>query len=357
MVVRYGIIGTGMMGIEHAMNLAEIDGAEVVAASDPNEQPREWIRRVLPPGTPVHAEAGELLARDDIDVVIVASPNFTHRELLEEVMASGKHVLVEKPMCTTFEDAVFVHEAAKRYAGLFWVGLEYRYMAPISRLVSELHGGTAGRLRMIAIREHRFPFLSKVGDWNRFNRNSGGTFVEKCCHFFDLMRLLAKSEPVRVYCSGGQDVNHLDETYAGETPDIWDNGYVIIDFANGVRGMLDLCMFAEGTLEEQEVCVVGDRGKLEAFIPSSRFVLGKRRPKSVETEIVPVEEKALKAGFHHGATYYQHEALLRALAKRGPPEVSSWDGLMSVVMGMAAQVSAEEQRAVEISEFDLPTRD
>ena len=99
---------------------------------------------------------------------------------------------------------------------------------------------------MLTIREHRFPFLEKVGDWNRFNANSGGTFVEKCCHFFDLMRLILKSDPVRVMASGGQAVNHLNETYDGQVPDIWDHGYVIVDFASGARAMLELCMFAEG---------------------------------------------------------------------------------------------------------------
>ena len=356
MGVGFGIIGTGMMGIEHAMNLDVIDEARVVACADPNEEPRDWIRPVVPEGTPLYAETGELLARDDVDVVVIASPNFTHREVLEEVMASGKHILVEKPMCTTYDDAVFVHEAALGYPGLFQVGLEYRYMAPIARLAAEAKGGTAGRLHMIAIREHRFPFLPKVGDWNRFRRNSGGTFVEKCCHFFDLMRLLAESEPLRVYASAGQDVNHLDESYGGETPDIEDNGFVTVDFANGVRAMLDLCMFAEGSREEQEVSVVGDRGKLEAFIPSSRFVLGMRQPRSVETEVVHVKEAAMNAGFHHGATYYQHQALLASLKSGRPPEVDSWDGLLSVVMGLAAQVSAQERRVVEISEYDLPSR-
>ncbi len=91
-------------------------------------------------------------------------------------------------------------------------------------------------MKMVAIREHRFPFLVKVGDWNRFNRNTGGTLVEKCCHFFDLMRLVAGAEPVSVLASGAQDVNHLDERYNGEVPDILDNAYVIVDFANGVRG-------------------------------------------------------------------------------------------------------------------------
>ena len=77
---------------------------------------------------------------------------------------------------------------------------------------------------MLTIREHRFPFLRKIGDWNRFNVNSGGTFVEKCCHFFDLMRLIVNSEPKRVMASAGQDVNHLDEVYDGKKSDILDNG-------------------------------------------------------------------------------------------------------------------------------------
>ncbi len=99
---------------------------------------------------------------------------------------------------------------------------------------------------MLTIREHRFPFLHKVGDWNRFNRYTGGTLVEKCCHFFDLMRLVMGSEPVRVMASAGQAVNHRPRAYGGEVPDIWDHGYVIVDFESGARAMLELCMFAEG---------------------------------------------------------------------------------------------------------------
>ena len=60
------------------------------------------------------------------------------------------------------------------------------------------------------------------------------------------MRLILKSEPVRVTASAGQDVNHLDELYDGQTPDIWDAGFVIVDFENGARAMLELCMYAEG---------------------------------------------------------------------------------------------------------------
>ena len=75
-------------------------------------------------------------------------------------------------------------------AAITWVGMEYRYMPPVARLVAEIRGGFAENLRLLAIREHRFPFLKKVDDWNRFNRNTGGTLVEKYCHFFDLMNLI-----------------------------------------------------------------------------------------------------------------------------------------------------------------------
>lgn len=65
---------------------------------------------------------------------------------------------------------------------------------------------------MVSIREHRFPFLKKVGDWNRFASRTGGTLVEKCCHFFDLMaRILKPRKPLRVFATGAQDVNHKTE--------------------------------------------------------------------------------------------------------------------------------------------------
>lgn len=59
-------------------------------------------------------------------------------------------------------------------------------------------------------------FFYKVNNWNRFNVNTGGTLVEKCCHFFDLMRLFAGANPVRVMASGAIDVNHKDEIYDGK---------------------------------------------------------------------------------------------------------------------------------------------
>ena len=177
----------------------------------------------------------------------------THIDVLADVLTTELPVLVEKPMCTTVEDCQTVVELAERRDAIVWVGLEYRYMPPVARLLDELATGVAGPLHMVAIREHRFPFLRKVGDWNRFSTNTGGTLVEKCCHFFDLMGMIAGGTPERVMASGGQSVNHLDERYDGRPSDILDNAYVIVDYDNGVRGLLDLCMFAEATHNQEEI--------------------------------------------------------------------------------------------------------
>lgn len=98
---------------------------------------------------------------------------------------------------------------------LVQVGLEYRYMPPVAKLIDIVKEGALGQVKMVSIREHRFPFLVKVDNWNRFNCNTGGTLVEKCCHFFDLMRLFIGANPVRVMASGAMDLNHKEEVYDG----------------------------------------------------------------------------------------------------------------------------------------------
>lgn len=354
--IRYGLIGAGMMGIEHMRNVQLLEGACVVAAADPHPPSLGWARLTAGENgdtLSVYSDYREMLAAESLDAVIVSTPNSTHAEILEPVFRTDLHVLVEKPLCTTLEDARRVVQAAERHAGVVWVGMEYRYMPPVARLLTELHAGTAGRLRMIAIREHRMPFLRKVGDWNRFAINTGGTLVEKCCHFFDLMRHLSGQEPVRVYASAAQDVNHLEERYDGRTPDILDNAFVTVDFDSGTRAVLDLCMFAEGSRNQEEIAVTGDRGKLECFIPDSSLVIGTRNPREVEALTIPVEPHILAAGFHHGSTYYEHVGFLRAVRTGTPPEVSAHDGMMAVAMGIAAERSAATGQPVEMRELGL----
>jgi len=364
-LVNYGLIGCGMMGQEHLRNIALLPDAQARAIFEPDADMAQKAQELAPGATMVNSIEA-LLAVDDLDCVLIVSPNFRHLEQLE-LLAQNRPlpVLVEKPLFTNPDDTARMEAFRARYPAPVWVAMEYRFMPPIAAFLTDAKAATGG-VKMLTIREHRFPFLEKVGDWNRFNRNTGGTFVEKCCHFFDLMRLVIGAEPVRVMASGGQDVNHLEESYDGQTPDIYDNGYVIVDFDNGARAVLELCMFAEGARYQEEISAVGPSGKIEALVPGPgrfwpahlgappvpRVILSPRDPQGPIEREVPVDPTLLDAGDHNGSTFYQHQGFVDLVrGTRAAPEVGLYDGMMSAIMGMAAQRAMQEHRVVSIKEF------
>lgn len=357
--VNYGLIGCGMMGQEHIRNIALIEGARIVAVFDPVTELAQAAADLAGGATVMH-DLDSLLARSDVEALVIVSPNHLHLDQLEHI-ATYPHrpILCEKPLYTDPSQAARVAAFADSYTAPVWVAMEYRYMPPVAALLQEVNAVTGG-IKMLTIREHRFPFLPKIGDWNRFNANSGGTLVEKCCHFFDLMRLILRDEPVRVMASAGQSVNHLDETYDGKTPDIWDNGYVIVDFAGGARAMLELCMFAEGSKFQEAISAVGPDGKIECLVPGprrfwpdhlgpapiSQLVVSPRDPAGEHVVEIEVDPTLLQAGDHNGSTFYQHRKFFDVCCGRGQIEVTLQDGAKAVAMGLAAQQSAREGRVV-----------
>ena len=359
-IIKYGVIGSGVMGQEHIHNINIIENAEIVAVCDTNEISINQAKSLVKESTKFYNDLNELISKNIADAYIIATPNFTHINILEQILKTNKHLLIEKPLCTTTEDCKKFELLSTNYSKIIWTGMEYRYMPPVKQLINEVHNNTIGKIKMLSIREHRFPFLHKVDDWNRFAINTGGTLVEKCCHFFDLMRFVIQSEPIKVYASGNQDVNHLKEKYDGKTPDIIDNAFVIVDFENGVRGMLDLCMFAENSEYQEEIVAIGDIGKIETFVPSStsgknssEVRIGFRKDNITNSNEVKVDKEILAAGHHYGSTYFEHLAFINAIQKNTKPEVSLRDGLISVAIGEAAEISIKEQRVVFMEEFKL----
>ncbi|CAM6124410.1 unnamed protein product [Calypogeia fissa] len=361
--LRYGIVGVGMMGREHMLNLAALSGCRVVAVADPHPASRQAALDIAVSVNPASSSRlqvfdshSALLDSGLCDIVVVSSPNMTHCQILLDILKhpNAHHILVEKPLCTTVADCNKVlAAAAARPEVLVQVGLEYRYMPPVARLLKHVKAGSLGRVRMVSVREHRFPFLIKVQNWNRFNSNSGGTLVEKCCHFFDLMNLIIDARPVRVMASGAQDVNYKDEVYDGKVPDIIDNAYAIVEYENGARAVLDLCMFAEGGQNEQEISIVGDNGKGEAFVPDSVVRIGRRVDGREGVKTYECYDDRIKyEGLHHGSSFLEHLGFAAAVRSHGKsqPSVGLEAGLLSVAVGVAAQISIEAGRFVHLSE-------
>lgn len=366
-MTRYAVIGAGMMGGEHIRNIALLPGCTVSAVVEPDEAMREATRALCEErfGTaPAFVDDAEDLGRHDLaDAAVVAAPNHQHLPVMRQLLKTYLPVLCEKPFGLDANEAMELLARARHRRAPVWVAMEYRYMPPVARLIAAVRARERGRLGMLSIREHRFPFLRKVGDWNRFQAQTGGTLVEKCCHFFDLMRLILRSEPVRLYASGGQAVNHLIDDGTGAA-DVSDHGFVVIDFASGARASLDLCMFAEGSYWQEEIGVVGSGAKIEARVPGpARFwpggeereaelVLSPRDEKGPVKVPVPVDHSVLSAGDHHGSTFYQHRAFARMVREGGRPAVSLRDGAIAVEVGVAAEISMRTGQPVAID----PTR-
>ena len=357
--VNYGLIGCGMMGREHILNINLLPKGRVSVVYDPVTELAESAA-TLAENAHVAGSLDALLAFENLDAVVIVSPNYLHFQQLQQIAAARPMpILCEKPLYTDPADAAVLDDLFKDYTHPVWVAMEYRYMPPVAALIAQAEQATGG-IKMLTIREHRFPFLPKIGDWNRFNAKTGGTLVEKCCHFFDLMRLILDDEPVRVMASAGQSLNHIDERYDGVAPDIWDNGYVILDFAKGARAMLELCMFAEGSKYQEEISAVGPKGKIEALVPGpGRFwpkllgdppvpqmIISPRAPKGPYVSEIPVDPALLEAGDHNGSTYYQHQRFNAVVRGEGEVEVTLADGAKAIAIGLAAQESARTGQAV-----------
>lgn len=367
--IRYAIIGCGMMGCEHIRNIALLENTSVSIICDPDLRMREEARALAielgNDSVIVVADPDEVDLTATADALVIVSPNHTHHHLLKTLLPLEIPILVEKPLCTTLEDTKEIVNAMANRRAPVWVAMEYRYMPPTSRLIQEIKANRIGNLKMLSIQEHRYPFLEKIGDWNRFSVNTGGTLVEKCCHYFDLMCLITEARPVRIFASGGCDVNHLDESYNGQTPDIIDNALAIVDFDNGMRCSMDLCMFAEGSDPQEIITAVGDNGKLVVNLPGpDRFwpdasqrhadiAYMPRQPILPTVEKITVDEKLLDAGDHHGGTFYQHMKFAEALRTGAAVEVSVSDGAIAVAIGLAAEESIRTGESVKIDISDL----
>lgn len=367
-IIRYGIIGCGSMGREHIQNINALPGARVTAIADPHSTSREAAQELLSHSPPrVFDNHRTLLASDLCDAVVIATPNFTHIEMMRDALAADVHILIEKPLVTRIEDGVELIRLAANRKKMVWVAQEYRYMPPVAEMIRMAHNGSIGTLHQVAIREHREPFYPKVNDWNRFNVNTGGTLVEKCCHYFNLMDILLREKPMRVFASGGQRVNHLHEQYEGRRPDILDSAYVIVEYPSGARAMLDLCMFAENSIDNEHIVVVGDEGKLESLLPSltlrfsrredwgRREVWGEPSGTGKGVSVRRVWDTNIKyAGQHFGASYVEHQKFAAAIREDTPSEITLEEGLRSVATGLAAHRSLESGLPVDISEV-FPT--
>lgn len=360
---KFNIIGVGVMGQEH-MRVTALEGrATVHGVYDTNPKSIEKAKEIftaLYPGQTlkVYQSLEEACLDPEVDGLIICTPNFSHIDVVKVAVKSGKHILLEKPMATTIKDAYEITRIAKSHPAVFQIGLQYRYKAIYVEAIHEaLERKTLGEIKQISIQEHRVPFLDKVNQWNKFSKYSGGTLVEKCCHYFDLLNLFAQARPLSVYAVGNMAVNFKNFEYNNEKSDILDNALVTVVYENGITAGFNLCMFAPMFYEELVIC--GDEGRLKAFenedflpVPRPKNHLeimgGEGRPSRIASPSYP--EDIEKSG-HNGGTYYEHKYFIDNIEGKKTSTATVDEGFWSVVVGVAAEESVKTGKIINIKEL------
>lgn len=357
---KFNVIGTGLVGQEH-INVTYLEGrAGVHGVFDPNPGSIEGAKKLFSLRAPgetlkVYDSLEAACTDPEADGLIICTPNYTHIDVVKTALKSGKHILLEKPMATTLADAYEITKLAAEYKPVFQIGLQYRFKAVYVEAIHEaLVRRAIGDIKTINIMEHRMPFLDKVGQWNKFAKYSGGTLIEKCCHYFDLMNLFAGSKPKTVFATGSMAVNFKQFEYGGQKSDILDNANVTVVYENGVQAGFNLCMFAPMYYEEMVLC--GDEGRLkvfenETFIPGQgaknqlEIVRGEDQPSRISNPSYP---KHIESSGHNGGTFIEHIQFIESIEGRPTTAATVDDGFWSVVIGAAADESIKTGQPVNV---------
>jgi len=210
--MRVGLVGAGFMGGVHLNAYAAIPGVEVVGVADARAEAAVAGAEMV--GARPYASYEELVAAEDVEVVDVCLPTAFHRELAVRVADEGRHVILEKPIARTLEDARTILEAFSGDGPRLFVGHVVRFFREYASIKEKIDAGDLGTVGVVRT-SRRSPFLLGWNDWYADWRISGGVLLDLVIHDFDFLRW-ALGEVERVYARGmlGREYNRLDYVLA-----------------------------------------------------------------------------------------------------------------------------------------------
>lgn len=312
---RVAVIGSGYWGKNLVRNFREL-GA-LAAVCDVTEAGRATARE-LAPDVPILGDVGELLAREGIDAVAIATPAETHHELAGAALAAGLDVFVEKPLALTYEDGARMVAAAEAGGRILMVGHVLEYHPAIAELKRLVDSGELGRVRYIY--SHRLS-LGKI----RREENALWSFAP---HDIAIILRLLGNTPFQVTATGGSYV----------TPNIADVTVTDLLFDDGVRAHIFVSWLHP--FKEQRLVVIGDKRMASFDDVSKQLVLYDQRVELREGQPVPVKGEGRQVPFDAAEPLrLECQAFLDAVATRRPPLTDGESGLRVLKVLQAAQRS------------------
>lgn len=218
----YAVIGTGYFGARLAEIINDLDGARVVAVLDP-ENGAEVAARL---GCEAESDLDAICSRADVDAVIVATPNYLHKDPVLKAALYGKQVFCEKPIALSFEHCSEMIEATKSNGVLFMAGHIMNFMRGVRKVKSLINEGKIGKILYCHAERVGWEEPQPNVSWKKIRAKSGGHLYHHI-HELDLIQFLMGSAET-VMMTGG-NVAHTGENYGDED----DMLLITLEFGNG----------------------------------------------------------------------------------------------------------------------------
>jgi myo-inositol 2-dehydrogenase/D-chiro-inositol 1-dehydrogenase len=335
-MINIGIIGVGRIGRVHGESISNhVKNAQVKAVADPflNENSIAWANSLGIKET--YTDYKKILADPTIDAVLICASTDQHSPLSIEALRSGKHVFCEKPIDHSIEKIKEVLKVVETSGKKYQVGFNRRFDHNFKAIQEAVAAGQIGKQQIIKItsRDPEPPSIDYV-------KISGGMFLDMTIHDFDMVRYLSGSEVEEVYAAGSVTVDPA----IGQAGDV-DTAIITLKLANGATAVIDNCRQACYGYD-QRAEVFGTNGAISIKNDSSSNAVfsGKNGV---------VAEKPLFFFLERYMNAYADEiaAFVNAIIKDTPTLVTAQDGLEPVLIGLAAQKSAAENRPVSLKEI------
>ena len=326
--ITAGVVGAGRIGKIHAGNLVNIPGVRLKAIADPYIVADEWSAR----GIEHLLDPQAILGDAEIEVVLICSPTPTHAEFTQAAARAGKHVFCEKPIDLDPDRIRRTLEVVDDAGVKLQVGFNRRFDPTFARVRRSVVDGEIGDIHLVKVvaRDPAPPTPEYV-------RDSGGMFLDMTIHDFDMVRFLSGSEVEEVQAFGAV----LVDPAIGEAGDV-DTAVVTMKLANGALAVIENSRRAVFGYD-QRIEVFGSKGGMEAFNESPFQVrLRTGRGECASNPLYFFLER------YQRSFVAELEEFIDSVREEREPPVTGRDGLLPVLIGLAANRSMSTNRPIRV---------
>ncbi|MCF7567466.1 inositol 2-dehydrogenase [Sabulilitoribacter arenilitoris] len=330
-MIKIGIIGMGRMGKIHLKNLSEnIDNVEVVAVVNPSEEGQKFALQYGAKN--VSNNINSIIENQEIDAVVICSPNNTHSEYTIKCANAGKAIFCEKPIDMSLEKSIETISIISELKTPLMIGFNQRFDKNFSKVKDEINKGKIGFIRNLHIisRDPQPPPISYI-------KKSGGLFKDMTIHDFDMARFIMGCEVEEVFAYG----NCLIDPEIGKAQDI-DSATVLLKFENGALATIENSREAKYGYD-QRLEVLGSNGMIKVDNPLKTGV-------KISTEKGTVSDRNLNFFMDRYEASYLVEmsSFINALINNKPMPVTGEDGLKAMLIAEAANSSLAQNHPIKL---------